>query len=70
MFYETMVFAEDAVLHRLTALSESNNRSLISQVFGGIDIQERYATKEEAMVGHKLMCNFVEVCIAKGVLGL
>jgi len=68
MLYETMVFADETILQRLLELSESDDRSIISKVLGGVDIQIRYATKEEALQGHAKMCSFIEVCISKGLI--
>jgi hypothetical protein len=66
MLYETMVFANDAIISRLLELSEHDDRSIISQALGGVDIQKRYATRDEALQGHAQMCNFIEVCITNG----
>jgi hypothetical protein len=68
MLWETMVFASDAILARLMELSETDDRSVVAMFIGGVDIQKRYATKEEALRGHKAMCTFVEVCLTKGLL--
>ena len=68
MLYETMVFTEEPILARLLELAETDDRSIIAQAFGGIDIQKRYATKEQAKAGHKKMCHFIEVCLAQGLL--
>jgi hypothetical protein len=68
MLYETMVFADEVILQRLLELSESDDRSIISKVLGGVDIQIRYATKEEAIQGHARICNFIEVCITNGLI--
>lgn len=70
MLYETMVFADDATLQRLMELSETDDRSAFSMFLGGIDIQKRYATKEEAIQGHKNMCVFIETCLTKGLLDI
>ena len=70
MLYETMVFASDEVLEKLLEISETDDRSIFSTFFGGIDIQKRYATKDEAERGHKMMCIFVETCLTKGLLPL
>ncbi|SRR6266581_2214225 len=68
MLYETMVFASEEILAKLLEISETDERSIFSQFFGGIDIQKRYATKEEALQGHQNMCVFVETCITKGLI--
>jgi|SRR5579859_1154669 len=68
MLYETMVFADDAILTRLMELSETDDRSIFTSVFGGVDIQKRYATRDEAIAGHRQMCEFVALCLAKGML--
>ena len=68
MLYETMVFADDAILAALLEISEYDDRSLMAEFLGTIDIQKRYATKAEALQGHKHMCTFIEVCLAKGLL--
>ena len=68
MLYETMVFAPDDILQRLLELSESDDRSIISKVLGGVDIQIRYETREEAIQGHARICNFIEVCITNGLI--
>ncbi len=68
MLYETMVFADEATLKRLLELAETDDRSIFSQVFGGIDIQKRYATRSEALQGHKNMCIFIETCLTNGLL--
>jgi len=68
MLYETMVFASDEVIERLLEISETDDRSIFSTFFGGIDIQKRYATRQEAEQGHKNMCIFVETCIVKGLI--
>jgi hypothetical protein len=66
--YETMVFADDAILQRLLELSEHDDRSIISSVLGGYDIQIRYSTKEEALKGHAQMCVFIETCVTNGLI--
>jgi hypothetical protein len=66
--YETMVFAADNILAKLLELSERDDRSIISTFLGGVDIQRRYATKEEAIQGHQQMCVFIETCVAHGWL--
>ena len=66
--YETMVFADDAILARLIELSETDDRSIFSKAFGGIDIQKRYKTRQEAEQGHKNMCIFIETCLSNGLL--
>jgi hypothetical protein len=55
--------------------SYCNDAIRISTVFlavphcsGGIDIQKRYQTRSEAEEGHKRMCEFLEVCLAQGLL--
>ena len=68
MLYETMVFASEEILAKLLEISETDDRSIISRVFGGIEIQKRYATKEQALQGHKNMCTFIETCITKGLI--
>ena len=68
MLFETMVFADKKILARLLELSESDDRSIITSVFGGVDIQKRYETKEQALEGHKKMCIFIETCIGKGLI--
>lgn len=68
MLYQTMVFAEEPILARLLELAETDDRSIIAQAFGLIDIQKRYATKEQAKAGHKNMCHFIETCLAQGLL--
>lgn len=68
MLYETMVFADDATLAKLLELAETDDRSIMGKIFGIIDIQKRYATRKEAEEGHKHMCTFIEVCLAKGLL--
>jgi len=68
MLYETMVFADDATLARLIELSETDDRSIMAMFFGSFDIQKRYATRAEAVQGHKNMCAFIEVCVAKGLI--
>lgn len=62
--FETMIFAADNILQKLLELSEHDDRSIIASVFGGVDIQRRYATKEEALTGHTQLCTFIEVCLA------
>ena len=68
MLYETMVFASDAITVRLMELSETDDRSIFAYFTGIADIQKRYATRQEALQGHKNMCIFVETCLAKGLL--
>lgn len=68
MLYETMVFADVALLARLLELSETDDRSIVAHFAGTVDIQKRYATKAEALQGHKNMCTFIETCIVKGLL--
>ena len=68
MLYETMVFADETILAQLLELSEVDDRSIISKFIGGTDIQKRYATKSEALDGHKQMCLFIETCVAKGLI--
>ncbi len=68
MLFETMVFADKAILQRLRDLSETDDRSILTRLFGGIDIQKRYQTRSEAEEGHKRMCEFLEVCLAQGLL--
>jgi hypothetical protein len=69
MLYETMVFGPDDVIKKLIEMSESETRSIISQMFGGFDIQKRYQTRQEAERGHQTMVQFVTVCLAKMALG-
>jgi len=79
MLYETMVFADNATLKRLSELAETDDRSIVmlflNEIGKGLgnwgenwDIQKRYATKEEAIAGHKNMCTFIETCITKGLV--
>lgn len=73
MLYETMVFAPTPILKRLSELAETDDRSIVMHFLNALggnewDIQKRYATKEEAIKGHKAMCVFVETCITKGLL--
>ncbi len=68
MLYETIVFADNEILARLLDLSEQDDRSIITSVFGGVDIQKRYETKDQALDGHKKMCVFIETCINKGLI--
>lgn len=70
VLYETMVFASDEVLARLLELSEQDDRSIFSQIFGGVDIQKRYHTRAEAQQGHENMCTFIEICLHNGLLNL
>ena len=68
VLYETMVFADESTLKRLMELSETDDRSILAKFFGDFDIQKRYATRAEAIEGHKNMCTFIEVCLAKNLL--
>lgn len=68
VLWETMVFAEDALLKRLMELSETDDRSIIARFCGMIDIQKRYTSREAALAGHAMMCNFIETCITAGWL--
>jgi|GEM_PF-2738401 len=80
MLYETMVFADNATLKRLSELSETDDRSIVLLFTNALamnapswkaeqwDIQKRYATRAEAVEGHKNMCTFIEVCLAKNLL--
>ncbi len=68
MLYETMVFASEDIIKRLLELSERDDRSIIASIFGGFDIQRRYATKTEAQAGHEQMCVFIETCMSNGLL--
>lgn len=76
MLFETMVFADDAILKRISQLSETDDRSIITHFLNALggseywDLQKRYATREEALKGHQEMCVFIETCIAKGLLGM
>lgn len=66
--YETMIFAEKSILARLLELSESDDRSIISKIFGGVDIQKRYETKEAALKGHARFCIFIDTCLSNGLV--
>ncbi len=74
MLYETMVFADEAILKRLSELGETDDRSIMILAISALsgkerwDIQKRYATKAEALEGHKNMCIFIETCLTKGLL--
>ena len=68
MLYETMVFASDEVITKLMELSETDDRSIVAMFTDDVDIQKRYATREQAIEGHKNMCVFVETCITKGLI--
>lgn len=74
MLYETMVFAGEAILKRLSELAETDDRSIMAMFISALgdeerwDIQKRYATKIEALQGHKNMCIFIETCLAGGLL--
>ncbi|SRR6266568_5076961 len=68
VLWETMVFADEAILTRLMELSETDDRSILAQFFGGIDIQKRYSSRKAAEEGHQLMCIFIATCLAKGLL--
>jgi len=68
MLYETMVFADEAIIQRIVELSESDDRSIVSMFLGGFDIQIRYATRDEAVAGHKRLCTFIETVIGSGQL--
>lgn len=68
MLYETMVFADKAILSQLMRLSETDDRSIIALLTGSIDIQKRYATRQEAERGHATMALFVETCLTAGLL--
>ena len=76
MLFETMVFAEETLLKRLSELAETDDRSimvLFLSVLGGKerwDIQKRYATRGEALQGHKNMCQFIETCMTQGLLSV
>ena len=65
MLYETMVFAPNDVIERLSKMSETETRSIFCQILGGWDIQKRYRTREEAERGHQAMVQFVTVCLAQ-----
>ncbi len=70
MLFETMVFADGPLLQRLSSHSDCNNRSIFAMVSSALghetyDIQKRYATRAEALEGHKNMCRFVESCLKK-----
>lgn len=68
MLYETMVFADGAILQQIMKLAEADERSIIATLFGGIDFQIRYATKQEAEAGHKHLCEFVQLCLDRKLL--
>jgi hypothetical protein len=74
MLFETMVFAEEAILKRLSELAETDDRSIMMLFISALsekerwDIQKRYATRAEAMKGHTDMCSFIEACLAKGLV--
>lgn len=74
MLYETMVFADQATLKRLSELAETDDRSIMMLFLNALgkedqwDIQKRYATRAEAEKGHKNMCIFIQTCIAGGFL--
>lgn len=65
VLFETMVCADDDILTYLLESSEQEARSIISQFFGGIDIQRRYTTWDKSEKGHKSMVDFVKVCLLK-----
>ncbi len=65
MLYETMVFACDAILVQLVEMAEIETRSIFAQVFEHVDIQKRYKTKDEAIKGHQVMCEFVSACLPR-----
>lgn len=74
VLWETMVFADEDILARLMEISETDDRSIILkflEMLGGdrhVDIQKRYTSKAAAQEGHKTMCEFIETCIAKGLI--
>lgn len=70
MLYETMVFADEAILLRIMELAETDERSIISSFLGGVDFQVRYATKQDAEAGHKRICDFIQLCIDKELLAV
>lgn len=63
--FETMVFGPEEVIIALIELSERPARSIMAELFGTNDIQERYATWDEAVRGHTSICQFVEVALPK-----
>lgn len=66
--YESMIFADKAILEKFVSLSESESRSIIGLFVDEPDIQKRYETKDEAIKGHKALCDFVDVVIQKQLL--
>jgi hypothetical protein len=69
VLWETMVFADDAILRRLVELSETDDRSIIAKFTGSFDIQKRYTSRAEAEEGHRNMCVFIETCLTMGLVG-
>ena len=68
MLFETMVFADQEILNRLLELSETDDRGIIASFLGTSEIQKRYATRAEALEGHKNMCDFIKTCLGKGLV--
>lgn len=68
VLWETMVFADEAILRRLLELAETDDRSIVAKFTGGVDIQKRYTSQAEAKRGHAVMCQFIETCITMGWL--
>lgn len=65
ILYETMVLGDGEVVAKLADMSEQVESSIFALAFGGVDIQRRYRTRQEAVKGHEQMVQFVEVCAVK-----
>lgn len=62
--FQTTVFAPNHISKKLMDLSEQDTRSILAIAFGwSPDIEKRYQTREEAVAGHKQMCNFIQISL-------
>ena len=63
--FETMVFGPEEIVIALSKIAEQHTNSIMADLLGICDIQERYATWDEAERGHERMCRFVAIALPK-----